>query len=127
MMKRMDKSGMSLIELIVALAILGIITVAFLSGFTGAFSTILGMGRKTTAMASAQTIIDKIYESGDASASNIQSLGAVNNFSPPYSTGNDIRYELSTKTIDGHSMAQVAIRVFYQNGKNYVTLTSLVP
>lgn len=120
--------GMTLIELIIALAILGIITVAFLNGFTGAFTTILGMGHKTVAMAEAQTLMDQIYEAGTATEAYIESLGAVDTlFSEPYVTGDHLRYALTSKSVGGKTSSQVSLLVFYQNGKRYITLTSLIP
>ena len=58
-----NKKGLTLIEIVVAIAILGFIAAAFLTMFSSAFSGIFSMGRRTQAMNDdAQSIMERIYE-----------------------------------------------------------------
>jgi prepilin-type N-terminal cleavage/methylation domain-containing protein len=106
-----NKKGMTLVEIIVAIAILGIMAAAFLTVFVSGYSVIFSMGRKTQAMNDkAQTYMDQIY---DDYAAGISAAA-----SDPDVTVDD------TQTLNG--MKVVKITVEYQDGRS-VTLTSLVP
>lgn len=126
------KKGMTLVEIIVAIAVLAIVALVLLSIFTGAFSSILSMGKKTSAVARAQVIIDKVYETSPSTIASIQTqvetLGAdADPFGDPSITGDEIRYTVSTKSIDGKNMTELTILVFYQNGDRHITLSALIP
>ncbi len=132
--KTINKKGLTLIEIIIALAIIGIIVTVFFSSFSAGFTTIIANGSKTKAMEEAQTIIDKIYQAGTPTAAYIQSIssGAVSKadyteLTSAYSSGDHMRFWISNKTIDGNSFNMVTLLIFYQNGRGYVTLVSLIP
>ena len=55
------RRGLTLLEIILSLALLGIIVVAFLGVFTSGFVTIVTMGNKSRAAVEAQTILDRVY------------------------------------------------------------------
>lgn len=61
-MKLKQEQGLTLIEIIVALVILGIISVFVLSSFVGGYAGILKMGQRSNAAANAQGIIDVTYK-----------------------------------------------------------------
>ena len=131
---KINKKGLTLIEVIVAIAIIGIIALVFLSSFSGGFTTIMSMGNKTKAMAEAQAIVDKIYEMKNPTSAFIQSIstGAVeksdfSSLTSVYNSGDHVRFWISSKTIDTCNFSMVTVLVFYQNGRGYVTLVSLIP
>ena len=59
-----ENKGFTLIEIILAMAILGIILVAFMGAFSGGFINIITMGNKSKAVAEAQAVIDFMYTEG---------------------------------------------------------------
>ncbi|QZY56983.1 type IV pilus modification PilV family protein [Crassaminicella profunda] len=54
-----DKKGFTLIEIIISLAILGIIVVSFTTTFTSSFSGIFSSGKKSQALHQAQIQMDR--------------------------------------------------------------------
>ena len=61
-----NKRGFTLIEIIIAIALLGIISVAFLSMFSTGFSIISKAGRRTTSGFSTQTKVEDALNLGTA-------------------------------------------------------------
>ena len=109
--KKKNNKGMTLVEVIVAIAILGIMAAAFLTIFVSGYSIIFTMGKKTQAMNDkAQTYMDRIY---DDYAAGISAAEA----------DPDVTVD-ATGTLNG--MTVVKLTVEYQDGRT-VTLTSLVP
>ena len=72
--KLKNNQGMTLLEVIIAVAILGIIAAVFLNSFSTGFINIFNMGNRTKAMLQAQTILDRIHESGSPTPEHIQSI-----------------------------------------------------
>lgn len=127
-MKRKSKKGMTLLEILISIAILGIIAVALLGAFVQGFSTIISMGNKTRAMSIGQELIDMACDSGDASVLASKSTEASDDESfYRYDEGKDHKYRVSIQTIGGISYDRVTVIVFYQRGKRHVILTSLIP
>lgn len=127
---RFRKKGMTLLEIIIAMAILGIIAVVLLNAFVQGFSTIFSMGNKTRAMTTAQELIDKACEAGSTGAlSGITSLTEVADEKDLYiyEDSEIQKYYVSTQTIGGVTYDKVTISIFYQKGRGYVILTSLIP
>lgn len=135
-----NKKGFTLIEIIIAIAILGIVASALLSALTGGFSTIFSMGNKTRAIAKAQGIVDKATQVGMAAytlnpdgvsysstALNSVSLSSNNATLHNYDEGVTSKYCATFVTKDGKSFLNITVVVFYQNGKRNVSLTSLIP
>jgi prepilin-type N-terminal cleavage/methylation domain-containing protein len=56
-----QKNGFTLVEIVIAIAILGIILVPLIGVFTNGFTNVITMGNKTRAIAKAQAVIDYIY------------------------------------------------------------------
>lgn len=142
-MNKIESSdGLTLVEILVAIGILGMVSIILLTIFSGAFSSILVMGRKTNAVAQAQSIIDHAYES-EISLDDYENYDnymldlkdyielldgspVFGNFADPYD-GNDIRYDLVKKTINEESLIQLSVLVFYEDGERSVVLTALIP
>ena len=103
------KSGMTLVELIVALALIGIMAVSFLALFTNGFMTIFTMGRRTKAMNDeAQMYMDQIYNG--ATVSTIDSLANVE----------------VTESTDSSGLRLITVTVTFSDNQT-VQLTGLVP
>ena len=106
---RNNKSGFTLIEIIISLAILGIMAVSFLTIFSSGFSTIFTMGRKTQAMNNqAQMYMDQIY--------NGTAVAAIHN--PPN--------VVVSETTNASGLKLIKITVRYPPDRS-ITLSSLVP
>lgn len=106
-----NRKGLTLVEIIVALAILGIVAVSILTIFTGSYSTIFMMGRKTKAMnETAQNYMDQIV------------TGVVE-----YSDVHPGNIVISPPTTDANSgLQKITVTVTYQDGKT-IKLVSLIP
>lgn len=125
------KKGMTLLEVIIAVAILGIISIVFLSVFANGFTTIFKMGNKTKAVAEAQKLIDIVCQS--KSPNSIQSLCKKTSISNiyVYEKENPKKYCVEDYPIivNGitYQYSRVTVAVFYSNGNSYVKLTAIVP
>ncbi len=112
-MKRIRKNyhGFTLVEIIISMALIGIIAVSFLSLFTAGFSTVFSMGRKTQIMNyDAQWYMDRIYEG--ETPSSIDALDGVS--------------VTVVDDYDGTGMRLIKVTVDYPPNRS-VTLNSLVP
>lgn len=121
--------GLTIIEIIITIAILGIIALGFFSVFMGSYSTIYTMGNKSKAMVKAREIIDTAYENRDV---DILKVRLISNESTPsdvytFETGKTSKYMTEIKPIDGFNYTKLTVVVFYQQGKKHVKLTSLMP
>ena len=144
MKKRFNsKSGLTLIEIIISLAILSIIMVAFLSLFSNGFITIITMGNKSRASVEAQELVDRIY--AEASFTNktelIQSVtniinsvdtnnedysSKIANFDEPNTNSKKIRFYISDPQamLIQSNVYTVTVRVYYFNFQRHVTISS---
>lgn len=135
----MRKKGMTLIEVVISIAILGIIAASFLTMFSNGFSNIFIAGNRTRALAKAQEIIDKAYsvrETGayDTKLSGISSSSTLSNIYN-YEAGKTSKYNLKDHpvsyeadgTFKNDTYKELTVVVFYQRGKRYVVLRSLLP
>lgn len=123
-----SKKGMTLLEVIVAIAILGIIAVSLLGAFLQGFSTIFSMGNKTRAISTAQELVDMACDSGNTIELGTISTEAIDDTSfYRYDEGTKHKFRVSTQTKNETTYERVTVIVFYQHGKRYVTLTSLIP
>lgn len=121
--------GLTIIEIIITIAILGIIALGFFSVFTGSYSTIYTMGNKSKAMVKAREIIDTAYENRDVDILKVRLISNESTLSDVYTfeTGKTSKYMTEIKTIDGFNYTKLTVVVFYQQGKKHVKLTSLMP
>ena len=109
-----NNKGLTLVEIIVAIAILGFIAASFLTMFSSAFSGIFSMGRRTQAMNDdAQSIMERVYENYPYEIDK-------------YDDDDSISFNVQTT---GHEvpegMHRVTITVEYGSGRR-VNLTGLV-
>lgn len=117
-----NTAGLTLIEVIVSLAILGIIIIAILNTFTFGFDTIFSMGRKTKAAQIAQQYMDECYNSYPF---NTTAFNTVIN-TPTSVTGYIIDTANSTISGPTNQLYTVKITVIYPKNRS-VSLTALVP
>lgn len=128
-----NSTGFTIIEVIVSMAILGLIAISLLALFTNGYSTIFSMGRKTEASNEAQAFIEAVYEEGVDAISSIairfNSTEVAN-----YADMNPSLYDTSgTSEQTYHNLdttgthPKITVMVFYQNGSKNVKLSALVP
>jgi prepilin-type N-terminal cleavage/methylation domain-containing protein len=130
-----SNKGFTLVELIVSMAILSIIIVAFLSMFNFSFLTIVNSGKRTDAAFNAQTIIDDLY-----AQSSLDDVSDVRNYltSKGYNevvnlvdvetyTSNAVNYNLSDTSVLSVNGASVTVVVFFNNNKNNVRVSAFIP
>lgn len=136
------KHGLTLIEIVISLAILSIIMVAFLSLFSNGFITIITMGNKSRASVEAQEIVDRIYSEASftdkteliQSVTNIVNSIDTNyedysskiaNFDEPNTNSKNIRFYVSDpQAMLINNVYTVTVRVYYFNFQRYVTISS---
>lgn len=111
---RQDKSGLTLVEIILAMAILAIISVFVLTILTGGIATIYNMGRRTKALnEKAQMYMDHLFVNYGDAEDMIEK---------------DPLAELDVQDYDwqGSGMKLVQVTVTYSSGPS-VRLSGLVP
>lgn len=127
--------GFTLVEVILALAIIGILSVAMIPVFSGSVTSIFIMGNRTQALSDARTILDEITSKKNISDAFIESIQPdttiekildCSDITNSYS-GYRVRYctHIQEFTVNAkvYSQTIVTIVVFY-NMNAYVTLTS---
>ena len=138
-----DKRGLTLLEIILSLALLGIIVVGFLAVFSGGFITIISMGNKTRAGVEAQTIVDRVYSEAVfattaelrdeveliaqevAPGSWVDYTDDLADFNEPNTTQTRVRFTVTTEQLLVQSAVPVlTVQVFYQNFSQSVTISS---
>jgi prepilin-type N-terminal cleavage/methylation domain-containing protein len=115
------KSGLTLVEVIISLAILGIIAMAILQTFTFGFESIFSMGRKTKATQVAQEYMDLCYASTSFDTGSFNIIIAT---PPPVGYIIDATNSSATGPVSG--LFTVKITVIYNQNRS-VALTALVP
>lgn len=137
-----NSKGLTLVEILVSIALLGMISIILLTIFGGGFSSILVMGRKTNAVATAHSIVDQVYES-EISLNDYENYDSYivglkeyielldgspsfGNFDESYD-GNNIRYNLVKNEINEEPLTELSVLVFYEDGERSIILTSLIP
>lgn len=138
-----SNSGLTLLEIVVSLAILSIILVAFLSLFSNSFITIITMGNKSRATVEAQEIVDRIY--AEANFTNKTELiqiatdiideiepqyedytTKIANFDEPNTNGKRVRFYVSDPQalLIQSNVYSVTVRVYYFNFQRHVTIST---
>lgn len=141
--RHISDCGLTFIEIVVSLAILSIILVAFLSLFSNSFITIITMGNKSRATVEAQEIVDRIYAEADFStkAELIQDVSEIINyiepqnedysskiihFDEPNTNNKRVRFYVSNpqSLLIQNSVYSVTVRVYYYNYQRHVTIST---
>ena len=130
-----SNNGLTLIEIIIAMAILGIILISFLNMFGAGFSSIFEMGQKSDATSDLQCIMEIIYRDGNVdhldflvTQSQVVGVADYNDLFDVYVSGPVTRFHVGAITLlSGETVEQVTLLKFYQNGKRYVILSSALP
>ncbi len=127
------KRAFTLVEIIISMAIIGIIVVPFLAMFTSSFSTIFSMGHKTEASNEAQAFIESVYNGGISEITNValafnsteenDPANMNNTLYDPSGLNKQIYHNVDTSG----TQPKVTVMVFYQNGSRLVKLSALVP
>lgn len=130
------KKGMTLIEIIVALAIFGIISIAFLPMFASGFSTIANAGFRTNSTMSVQSYIEDlnsgVFVDNAAIKIYLDSKGynEVLNYNEliTMTPTKYVNYFIKTpiETVANTQGYEVTILVFFKNGKYYSKATTFV-
>ncbi|MDW7673463.1 MAG: prepilin-type N-terminal cleavage/methylation domain-containing protein [Bacillota bacterium] len=145
-MKLFNEKGFSLVEVIVAITILGIVIVSISGLYTGSFASVFAAGNKNQALRIAQQQLEKIYGAAELHGSSsvlgagkegtlaellagelpVEIVGDCNSLLAE-TTADLIRIcidrEYVLTDVEGYL---VRIAVFYQNGDKKVTISSFV-
>lgn len=139
------KKGLSLIEILISMAILGIITVSFLTLFSNGLTDVYKSGHRTNKTAELQSLIEELnshicnnqndidtYVGGYLSAKGVQynKVSDINSLKIKTS-GKDVNYYITglntvsndASTVKGY---QVTIYWFVDNGTSHVEATTFI-
>jgi prepilin-type N-terminal cleavage/methylation domain-containing protein len=136
-MKRLyNKKGMTLIEIIVALAILGMVSVIFLTMFGNSYSTIFKSGHRTVANMELQSIADELNLNSNifVDDDDITDYMNIKGYNKVANVGNiatnvsgDVNYYMqSVETISNTAGYQVTILKLFNNGNDFVKVTTFI-
>lgn len=115
-----QKSGFTLIEIIVSMALIGFIAISFLTLFTSGFSSILFMGKKSYAMNyDAQMYMDKIYNNEYSLTTTVQDL-------TPSNLTDNVTARILDTNYNSSGFKLVEVVIGYSNSKS-VKLRGLIP
>lgn len=122
------KKGISLIEIIVSFVIIFILLVSFLSAFVGGLINIMYSGKRTKAFQEARRVMEIITEEvGGRSAYTVDDINnIISNSGSEYNIVLEYEPDFTPVSDTTIKMNKVTLKVFYNEGKNYVTLTSLL-
>ena len=140
-MKLVNNKGLTLVELVISIAILGIIAISLFTLFTTGTAAIFSMGEKTQTAAEAQAIIDRIYEKTtendlglleneingilDEMIGNGNYTSEVGDFNAPYDDAPRVRYYLQQEILlSNQTVPKITMRIYYRNGDRNVTITT---
>lgn len=137
-MKANTKRGLTLTELILAIALLGVIFIAFQDIFVNGFRTIFISGQRTQAIFDAQEIIDDFSRQSFGSFEDLSDYLQTRGYMVVNEVSNDINsveiyYGKSVncfiddgKTLNGIYGYPVYVVSFFANAKQHVQLTTFV-
>ncbi len=136
-----NQRGLTLIEIIVSMAILGIILVVILGVFSLGFSNIAFSGQKSKELMNVQSIVDDLNAQDFMTTSSHPAQYYIVNYLTgkiynsvsdlsqiTVNAGNDVNFYVSPQeTIAGTAGNSVTIVAFTQNGKRYAQLSTFLP
>lgn len=127
------RKGLTLIEVIISIAILGIIAISFLSMFSNGYINIFTMGNKSKAVVKAQSTIDAACRAGKINYATDPDLNGMSSSAASvialhtFDSGIESKYFVEDITINSVLYKRITVAVFYQGGQRYVELASLIP
>lgn len=122
------KHGFTLIETVLAVALVAIVVASFLGMFTFGYDTVFSMGRETVATRIAEECLG-LYYSQYSSATMTAEPSSINSSIAVIASGKP-GYTIEPRVItDNHTngLDLVTVVVKYRNGTRSVTLSALIP
>lgn len=134
-----QKKGFTLIEIIFAVAILGIIIVAFLAMFGFGFTAVFDSGSRTNATMRVQSVVEALNAERFPDNTDIENyiktymdgkgynyVSSVSNLEIK-AAGKDVNYYIGAlETVSNVPGYEVTIRLFFNDGKDSVEITTFV-
>lgn len=129
-----NKKGMTLVEIIIAFALLAILTSAFLLIFSSSLVNILNFGEKSKSLATANQAMEAVYSIQDPTLDLIEAELESRNgnkiissaYLYDYTEGNDFNYFIESVDNGVSTGYQVTIVHFYYGGEKFIDLESFV-
>ena len=128
-----NNKGLTLVEIVLAVTLLGIVAVSFGMVFSGSHKFIYELGDRTKALTLASTALDKLYAVDVAQIADNNRLASLVGASyaaneqdlTKYTPGVNMKiYRTPATPVNGADGCWISVAVFYRNGTQYVTLTS---
>lgn len=142
-MAHINNKGTTLIEIIVAMAIFGIISITFLNIFAGGYTSIFRAGLRTKAISELQLIIDNLntdkysddaeiiaYFEGDPNGKTCKQVSDMADLEVK-TVAFDVNYFIDSaeSIVESDSLAvegyQVTVLLFFNEGKDFVKATTV--
>lgn len=127
-----NKKGLTLVEIIVAIAILGIVSVTLISVLTTGFVNIVMSGERDRAMSVASNIMEELYANQPLDLSHGEHTDVKDYILEEYlkeSTFYEYDFELEDVTTiseESYQGFEILVKVFYNDGNRHVRLRSFV-
>lgn len=125
------KNGMTLVEVVVALAIIAVVLVGFMTMFSGGFVNIIRTGKRNKAAEEARKVMEIITEKSfslpeDYTETDV--MGIINGIGSSYTieVTELVKNYAPVTAAPAAIMCKITIRVYYDNDTKYVELTSLI-
>ena len=128
----MNKKGFTLIELILSMAILGILLVAFMTVFNFSYFSIINAGNRTDAAYVANGITDSLFSAPFNSEASIQTFLSGKGYGTESANvtayvSKNVNYKVTNGVVLNVNGSTVEIAVFYNSRHDYVQFTVFVP
>ncbi|MCK8058902.1 MULTISPECIES: prepilin-type N-terminal cleavage/methylation domain-containing protein [unclassified Fusibacter] len=128
------KNGMTLVEVILAMAILSIIMIGFLNLFAFSFTNIASNGSRTGASYKAQSIVDGVSSGNYTSESEIESYFSLqghgiesNEADVEVYVNKPVNYNVTPDQVIGVDGVRLTVVVFYSKHEKRSTMKLFIP